>query len=145
MKKFKKILYLLSTRERKSALLLLMMITVMALLDTIGVASILPFIAVLTNPDVIETNVILSKTFQVSNKFGIETNSQFLFALGIFVFLLLVISLTFKAITIYAQTRFVQMRQYSISKRIVEDYIHQPYSWFLNRNSADLERLFYQK
>lgn len=138
MQKFKKILYLLSPRERKSALLLLIMITVMALLDTIGVASILPFIAVLTNPDIIETNVILSKAFQASSKFGIETSSQFLFALGVFVFLLLVISLTFKAITTYAQTRFVQMRQYSISKRIVEDYIHQPYSWFLNRNSADL-------
>ena len=40
------------------------MITVMALLDTIGVASILPFIAVLTNPDIIETNVILSKAFK---------------------------------------------------------------------------------
>ncbi len=138
MQKFKKILYLLSSHERKRALLLLIMITIMALLDTMGVASILPFMAVLTNPDIIETNVILSKAFQVSSKFGIENNSQFLFALGIFVFLLLVISLTFKAITTYAQTRFIKMRQYSISKRIVENYIYQPYSWFLNRNSADL-------
>ena len=30
------------------------------------------------------------------------------------------------------------MRQYSISKRLVESYLHQPYSWFLNRHSADL-------
>ena len=138
MQKFKKILYLLSSHERKRALLLLIMITIMALLDTMGIASILPFMAVLTNPDIIETNVILSKAFQVSSKFGIENNSQFLFALGVFVFLLLVISLTFKAITTYAQTRFIKMRQYSISKRIVENYIYQPYSWFLNRNSADL-------
>ena len=32
------------------------MIIIMALIDMIGVASILPFMAVLANPDVIETN-----------------------------------------------------------------------------------------
>ena len=30
------------------------------------------------------------------------------------------------------------MRQYSIGKRLVEGYLNQPYSWFLNRNSAEL-------
>ena len=30
------------------------------------------------------------------------------------------------------------MREYSIGKKLVERYLHQPYSWFLNRNSADL-------
>ena len=30
------------------------------------------------------------------------------------------------------------MREYSISKRLVEGYLHQPYSWFLSRHSADL-------
>ena len=39
----------------------------MALLDMIGVASILPFMAVLANPDIIQTNVILGKMFQASS------------------------------------------------------------------------------
>ena len=30
------------------------------------------------------------------------------------------------------------MREYSISKRLIEGYLRQPYSWFLNRNSSDL-------
>ena len=30
------------------------------------------------------------------------------------------------------------MREYSIGKRLVEGYLHQPYSWFLSRHSADL-------
>ena len=29
------------------------------------------------------------------------------------------------------------MREYSIGKRLVEGYLHQPYSWFLSRHSAD--------
>ncbi len=138
MQIFRKILFLLSPDERKSAGLLLIMIVLMALLDVIGVASILPFMAVLTNPDIIETNIILNSMFNFSGRFGVENNQQFLFILGVLVFLLLIISLGFKALTTYAQTRFIQMRAYSIGKRLVEKYLNQPYSWFLSRHSADI-------
>ena len=138
MQTFKKLLFLLSPNERRKALMLLFMILIMALLDVIGVASILPFMAVITNPNIIETNSILNKMFQASATFGVDDNQQFLFALGVLVFVLLIISLIFKAFTTYFQTRFVQMREYSIGKRLVEGYLQQPYSWFLNQNSADL-------
>jgi ABC-type multidrug transport system fused ATPase/permease subunit len=138
MHTFKKLLFLLTPHERKRAGLLLTMMTIMALLDMIGVASVLPFVAVLTNPGLIETNVILNTIFQNSSMFGIETNQEFLFALGVLVFVLLIISLAFKALTTYAQIRFAQMREHSIGKRLIEGYLHQPYSWFLSRHSADL-------
>ncbi len=63
MKIIKKFLYLLSHQERKRAYLLMVMILIMALLDMLGVASIMPFIAVLSNPELIETNVMLNKMF----------------------------------------------------------------------------------
>ena len=138
MQTFKKLLFLLSPNELKNGSFLLIMIILMALLDVIGVASILPFMAVLTNPSIIETNLILNTMFQFSKIFGVENSRQFLFALGILVFLMLVSSLTFKALTTYVQVRFVLMREYSIGRRLVEGYLHQPYSWFLNHHSADL-------
>ena len=138
MENFKKLIFLLTPSEQRRAGLLLIMILVMALIDTIGVASILPFMAVLTNPDIIETNLILKKMYQTSNIFGVESSQQFIFALGILVFVTLVISLIFKAITTYVQVKFIQMREYSVGKRLIQGYLHQPYSWFLNRNSAEL-------
>ena len=138
MQIFKKLLFLLSPNERKRAILLLIMIVIMALLDAIGIASILPFIAVLTNPSLIEANTFLNTMYQTSIKFGIETNQEFLFFLGVLVFLILIISLTFKAFSTYIQIRFVYMKEYSIGKRLVEGYLHQPYRWFLSRNSSDL-------
>ena len=63
MKKFKKLIFLLTPKERKRGSLLLVMLLIMALLDMIGVASILPFMAVLASPDLIETNIILKKIF----------------------------------------------------------------------------------
>jgi ABC-type multidrug transport system fused ATPase/permease subunit len=138
MRTYKKILYLLTSDEKRKAIILLCMILIVALLEMIGVASIMPFMAVLTNPDVIQTNFILKNLFKFSKNIGVENNNQFLFMLGILVFLLLVTSITFKALTSYAQLRFTYMRQYSVGKRMVEGYLHQPFSWFLNRHSADL-------
>ena len=110
----------------------------MALLDTIGIASILPFVAVLTNPTLIETNIILNIMFQALGKFGVITNEEFLFILGILVFVLLITSIIFKALTTYAQVQFIQMLEFSIGKQLVKRYLNQTYSWFLSRNSADL-------
>ena len=98
MQTIKKYLFLLTPRERKDAGLLLFMILIMALLDMIGVASILPFVAVLTNPGLVDTNFILKAMFQKASLFGVEDTQQFLFILGFLVFFLLIITLIFKSI-----------------------------------------------
>ena len=118
MQNLKKILFLLSSQERKHAALLMVMIIIMAFLDMIGVASILPFMAVVTNPSIIETNLILNTMYQYSSLFGVENNQQFIFALGVLVFILLVFSLGFKTLTTYLQVRFVSMSEYTIGKRL---------------------------
>ena len=138
MQTLKKYFFILNPQERKRAGLLLFMILIMALLDMIGVASILPFVAVLSNPGLVETNFILKIMFQKANLFGVENVQQFLFVLGFLVFILLIITLIFKAITTYVQVRFVHMRQYSIGKRLIEGYLRQPYTWFLNHHSSDI-------
>ncbi len=133
-----KIFYLLTKEERKKSIIVLGLILVMAILDMIGVASILPFIAVISNPEIIETNIFLNKLFIFLNAFGIETQQDFFFSLGVIVFILLVSSLAFKAFSTYVQVKFSLLCEYSLSKRLVEGYLHQPYIWFLNRNSAEL-------
>lgn len=54
MPTIRKTLDLLTSQERGQAYLLLVMILVMAFLDMVGVASILPFLAVLGNPEVVK-------------------------------------------------------------------------------------------
>ena len=131
MKILKKLLDLLNPTERKRAGVLMGMILVMAFLDMLGVASILPFMSVLSNPELVQTNAVLNTAFITSGHIGIQTTEQFLFALGVLVFVLLITSLAFKALTTFVQLRFALLREYSIGKRLVEGYLHQPYSWFL--------------
>ena len=137
----KKIIALLTLKERKQAGVLLVMIMIMAFLDMIGVASIMPFMAVLANPELVKTNVLLNMAYDSMNVIGVITPQHFLFVLGIIVFILLLLSLTVKSFTTYQQLRFSQMREYSISKRLLEGYLSKPYTWFLNNNSAELEKM----
>ena len=138
MQLIKIIIFFLSSSERKFLSLLLFLTLLVAILDMIGVASILPFMAVLTDPDVVEKNRLLNESYKYFQQFGIENKDQFLIIIGSLVFVLLLISLFFKALITYLQLRFVHLTGYKISKRLVEGYLNQPYSWFLNRNSADL-------
>jgi ABC-type multidrug transport system fused ATPase/permease subunit len=138
MQTIKKIYSLLTPQEQKRGLVLLFMILVMALFDMVGVASIMPFMAVLANPSLIHSNVLLAALFRVAGTFNIDTADHFLLALGILVFLLLIVSLTLKAFTSYVQMSFTLMCEYSIGKRLLEVYLAQPYDWFLGRHSADL-------
>ena len=138
MQTLKKLFYLLSSHERTRIVLLLLLILIMALIDTLGIASIMPFIALLSNPELIETNNIFNSAYKIANSFGIMTINRFLFAMGVIVFLLLILSISFKALTLYFQTRFTKMCEYNIATRLVNHYLYQPYSWFLNQNSSTL-------
>ena len=138
IKNLKKILFLLTPNDRKYASFLLVMILIMALLDMIGVASILPFMMMMANPEIIETNIIFNKVFNYLKIFGVENKNDFLFIFTATIFFLLIISIFFKALTTYFQVRFIYMQEFIISKRLVEGYLNQPYTWFLSRHSSDL-------
>ena len=135
-----KIIYMLSPREQNRTFLLLIMNLIMSLIEMIGVASIMPFIAVLTNPEIIETNSIIQKLFEISISFGVDNTNEFIIFLGVLVFLLLIFSLSFKILLIFIMSRFIMACQYNLAKRLVEGYLNQPYSWFLNRHTADLTK-----
>lgn len=132
---YRKIFDLLDRRERLRFMVLMLMILCMGLLDVAGVASILPFLAVLSDPGVISENAMLSLLF---DWFGRGDERRFLILLGGLVFTLVVLGLAFKALTLYALTRFSTLRNYSISSRLLRGYLAQPYAWFLQRHSADL-------
>jgi ATP-binding cassette, subfamily B, bacterial PglK len=137
MPSIKKLLDLFTSHERLQVAQLLVMILIMALFDVIGVASIMPFMAVLSNPQLIETNTYLAATY---TSLGFTDTQDFLFFLGMAVLVALVVSLTFKSLTTYAQLRFTMMREYTIGQRLIKGYLHQPYTWFLSRHSADLSK-----
>lgn len=132
---YKKLTEVLNDRDRQLAFYVLLLTLVVAIVEVMGVASIMPFMAVLTNPGVIHTNPLLSFLYE---NLLFETSESFLFFLGVGVFIFLVGSSFLKALVVWAHIYFANTRNYYISSRVVTAYLKQPYSWFVQRNSSSL-------
>jgi ABC-type multidrug transport system fused ATPase/permease subunit len=132
---YRKLLQLLSPRERRSFYLLLVLIGIMGFVETAGVASVMPFMYMLADPAVLERHALLSRAYAW---LGFTDTRSFMLVFGFGVFGIVVGGLIFKAVTLYAVYRFTMMRGFSISNRMLRGYLLQPYTWFLNRHSADI-------
>ncbi len=133
----KKIWMTLAPAERRKSLGMLALIVLMALAETIGVVSIMPFLAVLGRPAVIHENAALAAAYQ---KLGFHDTRGFIFALGIASIVLVVVSSAFKTITLHIVNRFAQMQRHSLSTRLLAVYLRQPYEFFLARNPSTLSK-----
>jgi len=136
---YKKLINIFSTEEKKTSIKLLFLILFSSIVEVSGVTSILPFFAIISNPNLIEDNSLIFYIYQKSGILGIQSTGDFIKLIGGIVFLLLIFSLGTRAITYYFQLQFSLMREYSISKNLIQNHLSQPYIWFLNQNSAHLK------
>jgi len=131
----------LSSDEKRRLYVLLVITFFVALFDVAGVASIAPFFTLVSQPEIIETNNILSKIFYFLGFEDVDSTEDvqnFLIIVGLSVFIFMITSLSMKAWSIYMLERFAQSCNFSISKNFVENYLRQDYSWFLSKNSASI-------
>lgn len=133
----RKVLSLLTPVERRRGLLVMALATVTAVLESIGVASVLPFMAVLGNPAMVREDPWLAWLYTWS---GFSSTNSFLFALGVAAFCLIIVSAVVRSVTVFVMHRYTQMRSHSIGLRLLQGYVRQPYTFFLYRNSADLAK-----
>ncbi len=134
---YKKIWFVLTTHEKKRALLLFFLMITMAIFEVLGVGSVMPFLSVLGNQDSIQTNEYL---FKVYSFFSFNSNKSFLIFLGVSALVILLLSAVIRTLTYHALFRFSNMRRHSIGQKLLKKYLQQPYKFFLNRNSSDVTK-----
>jgi len=103
------------------------------LFDMLGVASIFPFLKVVSDPSVIHSNEKLRWLYNLT---GFSKDTSFIILLGIIIFVILLCGNIFRSIYIVSITRLTWMKRYSMAKRLLTQYLYEPYVFFLNRNSA---------
>jgi len=132
---FLKSLAMMNRNEKRSGVLLLGITVLKGVSDTIGVASILPFLSILGQPELVQTNPYASMIY---NALGFTSVDNFLFALGLLVVIVTVFTATLNAVTIYASNRWIEMREHYLSRRLLQTYLRQPYAYYLGRNTSDM-------
>jgi len=138
IKIYSKIWFILDVNEKKRAFQLLILMTLTSIIEIVGVGSIMPFLSVLGNPDVIETNEIL---IIINEKLNFNNKQYFLVFLGVLSIVILFVSALFKSLTSYSKFRFINNRRHSIGKKLLKKYLHQPYRFFLSKNSSEISRI----
>lgn len=133
----RKLLVLLDRKERRDLAVVLAFVILSGALDMVGVASVLPFLAVVSNPDLVEEQPILATLYQWS---GVNEIWDFVLFLGLGAFALIVISGVVRGAALHLTARFTRLRSLTLSMRLMEHYLRQPYVWFLSRHSSDLGR-----
>lgn len=133
----RKLTKLVHPRDRRKVLMIALLMIVSALVQTAGIASVMPFLAVLADPQLVQSNPQLNWTFKF---LGFNSEDAFLFFLGFAAFLLFIIGTALRALTTWTITRFSHLQVYELSRRLMADYLRRPYTFFLNRNSGDLTK-----
>lgn len=133
----KKLWSILSAQEKCKSVFMMVLVCLMAFAETAGVISIMPFLAVLARPEVIFENSILNQTYELLE---FENTQSFMKALGFFSIAMVVGSSVFKAVTLHILNRFTAFLRHSLSARLLERYLHQPYEFFLTFNTSILSK-----
>ncbi len=133
----RKVLALFEARERWQILGLLAAMVVMALVQTVGVASIMPFMSLVADPEVVTSNPWMRWAYA---HFGFESTRSFIFFVGLLVLFVIAFSNTVTGLTTWLMLRFAWNKHYSLSRRLLIKYLYQPYSFFLTRNTAVLAK-----
>lgn len=127
---------LLSEEEGREFRILVLTMIVMGLVEVAGIASLGPFLAIASDESIVTSNQTLNYFYEL---LGLGMN-QFLLVAGIAVFVMMILANLLSAFTLWKTLRFSWMRNHSISLRLLEQYLGQPYVFFLNRNSSDLAK-----
>lgn len=137
MSTFKAVYGLLSRRERWQLVLVLAFMLPNALMQVAGIASVMPFISVLAQPGMVESNAIVA---MLHDAMGQPSMNRFLTILAVAALVLLILSNALAAATAWLIMRFSYMRVHSLSRKLLDWYLHSDYAFFLVRNPSDLTK-----
>ncbi len=132
---YRKIFSLFDDRERRQFWQLTGMMIIAALIEVVAMTAVLVLLKVLADPSAVDDSGTLTK---IRSALGYEDPFAFQIAMAVAVTAIVIGGLIVRALGSYAQIRFAAMRGYTISSRLLGAYMHQPYTWFLARNSADI-------
>lgn len=131
----KQLWQILSPLDKRKVIYVFILVMGMAFIESAGVISIMPFLAVLSNPNVVESNSYLKQLYDFT---GAANKQNFILYLGFLSLFVVMCSTVFKIVTQYAVNRFASLQRHYFSTRLLKTYLQQNYEFFIQRNSATL-------
>ncbi len=123
--------------DRTKLALLLAMMFVAAALEAVGLGVVMPFVALLERPSLVQESRVLRWGAQ---SLGLTTPPQVMMVAGGALLAVFFAKNVFMALVIRAQMRFVYNRMTLVARALLLSYLRRPYTFHLQKNSAELVR-----
>lgn len=133
----KQLFNLLTRSQRRGFYVLQVLVILMACVEIIGVASIIPFMSLVGDMSQLQQDTIIAKVYQSSS---IESESQFVFMLGIGVLVMLFISAMISMFTIWRLSMFANNIGTEIMDKLYIHYLKQDWLFHAYGSSAVLTK-----
>lgn len=128
----------LQSSEKTRLLIVLGCSLGVALFDVAGIATVLPFIALITDPSLITTDSNYRFLFEF---FEFTNRESFIFFFGLGVIFIIVSGSLLKIVTNYLLFQFVQAVEKRLSTDLLLRVLKQGYQWHLNHSKEDLSQV----
>lgn len=135
----RKLSVILSRTDRARAMVLLGMMALGAVLETVGIGFLFPYISLLSDPGIIETHDSLRALGELLHW---RSPEPFLMAGAVALLTFTVLKNGYIGFLLHALHRFVAERQSHLASRLFASYLDAPYTFHLRRNSAEALRNF---
>jgi ATP-binding cassette, subfamily B, bacterial PglK len=133
----KKLLMLFERREKKKFLMLFFMMVVSALFETLGIGLIVPLVGIITNPAIIKEQTILSYVYKGLN---FQSTTAFMVFSVVILLVIFVLKNLYILLYQYTQNSVILNQQVKLSRRLFKEYLTKPYTFHLQKNTAELLR-----
>jgi ATP-binding cassette, subfamily B, bacterial PglK len=128
---------LLRPQQRRAAVALFALMLLAMVLETFGIALVMPALSLMTTPNLAETYPSLAPLL---GALGYPTQAQ-LVSGGMMVFVAIIgVKVAVVAFMVWRQSRFAFGVQADLAERLFAGYVRQPWTFHLQRNSAQLIR-----
>ncbi len=131
MRSIKNLYTLLTTKEKRNFKLLMVMMFFAMLLETLGIASILPIINLFTN-QTNELNFTKMKFLEGYDK------QDLILLFSSIIFFIYIIKNLYLALYYFLETKFSYSVRFNLGARLFNYYLSKPYSFHLKKHSAKL-------
>ena len=132
---YKKLSALLTKHDKKFLILLVIFSILIALVETVGIAAIMPFISVASNFETIHSNQYYKEVYQL---FGFSSDVKFVIAFGILLIFFYIFRGVLNLFYFYLLSKFANGRKHLLAFRLFENYLGMSYHNFIGKNSSEL-------
>ena len=129
--------YVLSRSQRLLLLTLIFTILLMGFLEVLGVASLMPMISIMVDPDILISNKITSNFFEYLKDNYELSSREIIVSFGVFTVVILTISAASKVFVFYFLNNFIESFRLRLSSLVLRGYFSKNYEYFLTESSAE--------